>query len=336
MNKPLLTLATSALVAALTMFAPSAQAQQPKVAIGMSQGVNRLPTIIAEAKGFFKQEGLDVTLKPLARGALAIEGVASGSLQFAESAHVPFFAAVAKGVPLVAVGVAARGYYGKLVANNKNANLKTLADFKGKKIGTQMGSGMHTIFLMLLEKNGMKESDFVITNLRVNDMPAAMASSPDKFDAVLGWEPSMQRIVQGGHGKVVIGAKQFEDMANITYPFLLTTTRQYLKDHPDVVQKVLNAYAKADAYIQAHKDEARDIYIAEIKKRGAKLDKAAVEVMLYETDRYEGPAFTKKDLADLPATRDFLIKTGKIKSLPPLDQLINTSFGDKAEANLKK
>lgn len=334
MSKPILIFAAGAIVAALTAFVPPANAQT-KVAIGMSQGVNRLPTIIAEEKGFFKKEGLDVTLKPLARGALAIEGLASGSLQFAESAHVPFFAAVAKGIPLVAVGVAARGYYGKLVANNKNANLKTLADFKGKSIGTQVGSGMHTIFLMLLEKNGLKESDFKITNLRVNDMPAAMASSPDKFDAVLGWEPSMQRIVQGGHGKVVIGAKQFEEMANITYPFVLTTTQQYLKDNEETVQKVLNAYARADAYINAHKDEARDIYIAEIKKRGASLDKDAVEVMLYETDRYGGPAFTKLDLADLPATRDYLIKTGKIKALPPLDKLIDTRFGAKAEAAAK-
>ncbi len=37
----------------------------------------------------------------------------------------------------------------------------------------------------------------------------------------------MQRIVNGGHGKVVIPAKAFEEMAGITYPFLLTATQQY-------------------------------------------------------------------------------------------------------------
>ena len=73
-------------------------------------------------------------------------------MQFSESAHVPFFAAVSRGVPLVAVGVVARGFYGKMVASNKNANLKTLADFKGKRIGSQMGTGMFTIVRMTARK----------------------------------------------------------------------------------------------------------------------------------------------------------------------------------------
>ena len=70
--------------------------------------------------------------------------MASGNLQFAESAHAPFLAATAKGVPLVAIGVATRGFMGKLVAAPKNANLKSLADFKGKHIGIQVGTGMFT------------------------------------------------------------------------------------------------------------------------------------------------------------------------------------------------
>ena len=176
-----------------------------------------------------------------------------------------------RGVPLVAVGVAARGFYGKLVASNPNANLKTLADFKGKHIGTQMGTGMFTIVLMLLEKQGLKESDFNFTNLRVVDMPGAMATSSNNLDAVIGWEPGMRRIVNAGHGKVVIPAKKFEEMANITYPFLLTTTQSYRKDHPDVVQKVVNAYEMADKFIGTHKEETVKIYVDEVARRGGKL-----------------------------------------------------------------
>lgn len=328
------TLALAAIAAlAIAAAVPPAHANE-KVAIGMSAGINRVPSLVAEHQGYFKQEGLDVELKPLARGGLAIKGVAAGSLQFSESAHVPFFAAVSRGLPLVAVGVVARGFYGKLVASNKNAHLKTLADFKGKRIGSQMGTGMFTIVRMLLEKKGMKESDFKFSNLRVVDMPGAMENS-DNFDAVIGWEPGMRRIVNAGKGKVVITAKQFEEMAGITYPFLLTTTLQYRKDHPDIIQKVVNAYAKADKYIRAHHDEAVTIYQAEVKRRGGNLSEDDIRAMLFDVDRYTGAAFTPADWKDLPATRDYLLEIKQIKSKLDLDKIIDQSFGKKAEAALK-
>ena len=317
-------------LATLAAAAPANAAD--KIIIGMSAGINTVPSLVAQHEGYFKGQGLDVELRPLARGGDAIKGVAAGTLQFSESAHVPFFAAVARGIPLIAVGVVARGFYGKLVASNANANLKTLADFKGKHIGTQMGTGMFTIVLMLLEKQGMKQSDFNFTNLRVVDMPAAMETNSTNLDAVLGWEPGMRRIVNAGKGKVVISAKQFEDMAGITYPFLLTTSQEYRKAHPDVVQKIVNAYAKADKYIGGHHEETVKIYVDEIKRRGGKLGEDDVRNMLFDVDRYGGAAFSAGDMKDLPATSGYLLKIKQIKSLPELKAIIDPSFGAKAEA----
>jgi aliphatic sulfonates family ABC transporter substrate-binding protein len=324
-------LGVSALVGFAALAAVPANADD-KIVIGMSAGINTVPSLVAEHEGYFKEQGLDVELRPLARGGDAIKAVAAGSLQFSESAHVPFMAAVDRGVPMVAVAVAARGFYGKLVASNANAHLKTLADFKGKHIGTQMGTGMFTIVLMLLEKEGMKQSDFNFTNLRVVDMPAAMETNSANLDAVLGWEPGMRRIVNSGKGKVVITAKQFEEMASITYPFLLTTSQQYRKDHPDIVQKVVNAYEKADKYIGTHHEQTVEIYVAEIKRRGGKLSADDVRNMLFDVDRYGGAAFSAGDMKDLPATRDYLLKIGQIKSKLDLNVIIDTSFGTKAAA----
>ncbi len=332
MIKQLLRMVAAAGVAALA--ATPADAAN-KIVIGMSAGINQVPSLVAEHEGYFKDQGLDVELRPLARGGDAIKALAAGSLQFSESAHVPFMAAVDRGVPLIAVGVAARGFYGKLVASNANANLKTLADFKGKHIGTQMGTGMFTIVLMLLGKQGLKQSDFNFTNLRVVDMPAAMETNSANLDAVLGWEPGMRRIVNAGKGKVVITAKQFEQMAGITYPFLLTTTQQYRKEHPDIVQKVVNAYEKADKYIGEHHEETVKIYVSEVTRRGGKLSDDDVRAMLFDVDRYGGVEFTPGDMKDLPATRDYLVKIGQLKSKLDLNAIVDTSFGVKAQTAAK-
>lgn len=330
MIKQILGISTAFGLAALAAAASAVPAKADKILIGQSAGINTVPSLVAVHEGYFKQQGLDVELKPLARGGLAIEGLSSGTLQFAESAHVPFMAAVSKGVPLVAVGVAARGFYGKLVASNANANLKTLADFKGKRIGAQMGTGMYTIVLMLLEQQGLKESDFQFTNLRVVDMPNAMANSANNFDAVIGWEPGMQRIVNGGHGKVVIPAKKFEEMANITYPFLLTTTQQYRKDHPDIVQKIVNAYEMADKYIGGHKEETIKIYVDEVARRGGKLTADDVRIMLFDVDRYGGVAFSAGDMKDIPATHEYLLKIKQLKAPLDLKAIVDPSYGAKA------
>ena len=97
------------------------RADDIKVAIGMAGGVNQVPSLVAKAKGFFKEEGLDVDVKALPRGSIAIDALQNGSLQFAEAANAAFFHAVDKGVPLVAFGVGSRGYTGKLLVANRNA-----------------------------------------------------------------------------------------------------------------------------------------------------------------------------------------------------------------------
>ncbi len=312
-----------------------AMAADIKVAVGMAGGVNQVPSLVAKAKGFFKDEGLDVDVRALPRGTIAINALSNGSLQFAEAADGGYFFAVAKGVPLVSIGVSSRGYTGKLLVANKNAGMKTLSDLKGKHLATQVGTGMYTVLLMILQKQGLKLSDFNVTNLRVVDMPGAMASS-NNIDAVLGWEPSIERIVQAGKGKVILTSKQLEDMAGITYPFLVVTSPSYRKAHPDIVQKFMNGYARADKYIASHHEEAVDIYYNEVKRRGARLSKDDIRLMLFDDiDRFSGAAFTPADMKDLSSTAAFMEKAGMIKTKLDLGKIIDPSFGKKADMAAK-
>jgi ABC-type nitrate/sulfonate/bicarbonate transport system substrate-binding protein len=99
-----------------------------------------------------------------------------------------------------------------------------------------------------------------------------------------------------------------------------------------VVQKVVNAYAKGDKFAREHHDETIKIYVEEVKRHGGKLTDEEVGLMLYDTERYGGPAFTARDMDDVVASRAFLEKTGKLKSPPPLDKIIDQSFGKKAQA----
>ncbi len=320
-------------VAGVLLWTGSAYSAE-KVAISMSTGVNQVPTIVAKAKGYFKEEGIEIDLKPVSRGGVAIEALAGGSVQFAESSHTAFFSAVSKGLPLHGVGIVSRGYFGRLIAANKHAGLKTLEDFKGMRVGTQVGTGMHMIIQMLLEKKGLKGEDLGISNVRVRDMPAAMVSG-DTFDAVIGWDPGMERIVQAGHGKEILSTGDFMKLAGITYPFILSTTEENLNANAGAVQGVVNAYAKAHKFIRENPDGALKVYFEHLKTTGSKLDEATARQMMFDVERFGGVAVTDADWQDLPATANYLVKAGRIKTPLELDKIIHREFGEKAEAAVK-
>jgi ABC-type nitrate/sulfonate/bicarbonate transport system substrate-binding protein len=305
-----------------------------KVSISMSTGVNQVPTIVGQAKGFFSEQGVDLDLKPVARGGVAIEALAGGSVQFAESSHTAFFSAVAKDLPLRGVGIVSRGFFGRMIAAPELAGLKTLEDFKGKRVGTQVGSGMHMTVQQLLEEKGLKEEDLGMTNVRTGDMPAAMAAG-GTFDAVIGWDPHMERIVQGGYGVEIISTGGFMELAGITYPFILSTTEEYLNNNKETVQGVVNAYAKSHKFIRENPDEALNIYYNYIKSTGAKLDEPTVKKMMFDVERFGGAAITENDWNDISKTASFMLKTGRLEKKMDFKSIIFSEFGDNAEASVK-
>ena len=91
--------------------ATALQAQET-ITVGMANSVNQVPSLVAEAKGFFKDEGINVEIKPVSRGTIAIEAIVAGSMQFAEVSSVALFAAVDNGIPLITVGAGSRGFTG--------------------------------------------------------------------------------------------------------------------------------------------------------------------------------------------------------------------------------
>lgn len=309
-------------------------AAEDTITVGMATGVNQVPSLAAQAQGFFKDEGLTVALKPVERGNLAVEAIVSGSMQFAEVSDATFLSAVDKGIQLVALGAASRGFTGKMVAAPGLADVTSLADLKGKRIGIQVGTGVHNVFMRLIKKEGFTDKDFNISNVRVTDMPTAMAST-GTFDAVLGWDPMMQRIVQAGYGKEVIGAASLQTMAGITYPLLLVASKDYVAKNEEAVQKFVNAYAHAHQWIRQNPEAALDLYVDTITKAGAPMDKEIVRTMMFEVDKFGGVRFIDSDVPELQGSADFLHETQVLSAAPDVKTLMEPSFAAAADEKFK-
>lgn len=309
--------------------APLSLIAQDKATLATAMAIGYVPSRAGVDFGWFKAEGLDLEIKMIAGGNDAIQGLASGTLEFGESSHAQFLAAAAKDLPIVAIGLHSYGFLGKLIAAPRHANLANLEDFKGKRVGVQVGTGVHTVFLMALERNRLNPSDFTITHIRVNDMPAAMQS--DTFDAVLAWDPAAVRIVQSGRGKEVISATKFEDLADITYPFMILTTEKMVRERPQTVQRYLNGFLRGQRFVTQDRKGAVAVYRKYLPAQvAAKASDAELEAQIYAASRFDRIVPSERDLNDLRRTAEFLVRQKTLQKAPNLDTATNFTFARKA------
>src|SRR5262249_12277041 len=96
------------------------------------------PVFVSDAKGFFKEEGIDVTVKAFTSGADASEGFRSGGAQFLIASDVPLIYQLVGG-QAVLLGQFSQNDDMLIMMGGKAVN--SPAELKGKKIGLVRKSG---------------------------------------------------------------------------------------------------------------------------------------------------------------------------------------------------
>src|SRR3954463_15578172 len=109
---------------------------------------------VAQAKGYYKDEGIDLTINPGGPNLLTENLVATGADTFGLSGGTDsVFAGVEKGLPIVSIGVAHQITPFVFVVR-KDGPVKSLKDFEGKKV-TAWFTGANYVLLGMLAKAGV-------------------------------------------------------------------------------------------------------------------------------------------------------------------------------------
>ncbi len=139
----------------------------------------------AQARGYFKEEGLEVTLLP-AGDANPVNAVVSGAADFGTTWITDFLVNREKGQKIVHIAQMFQKSGFTLVSLG-SSNIKTVADLKGKKIGVWPGGNEYPV-VALAKKNGLSTSlDSSVASPDITAVtypfdPALVF--PDKVDAV--------------------------------------------------------------------------------------------------------------------------------------------------------
>src|SRR5260370_6571647 len=178
-------LAIFALTISLTATAPAQAVEKKQVmlAVGGKTALYYLPLTICERLGYFKEQGLDVTINDFRGGAQSLQALVGGSVDVVTGAYEHTIRMQAKGQDVRALIELGR-FPGIVVALRKEraASYKSAADLKGMKIGvTAPGSSTNFFVMYLMSKAGLKPADasYIGVGIGPSAVPALKKGEPD-------------------------------------------------------------------------------------------------------------------------------------------------------------
>jgi NitT/TauT family transport system substrate-binding protein len=252
------------------------------------------PVMLAEAKGYFKDEGIDHKTVDGGPGKNTIPIVAVGQAQFgiATNGMTMVTARLAKDpVDVVAVGTlfqTAPSAYLTLAA--PDAPAPQPKDMEGKTVGVQAGTEF--TFRAFAKRNGLDESKIKLVNVQGAAEPLMVG----QVDYFLGWvvnqtyqieqeaaKPDAPAALKGKTWK----AMRFADWGIPIYVDVVFASGDTVRNHPDLVRRYLHALQRGMQFAIDHPDEAVDI-LARFPGQAEDAKKLAWRFKL-QNQLYQGP-----------------------------------------------
>ncbi len=264
--------ALAALIAVWTLVPGGASAADALKEIRIDWASYNPVSMILKQKGLlekeFAKDGISIVWVQSAGSNKALEFLNAGSIDFGSTAGSAALVARINGNPIKSVYVFSRPEWTALVTT-KDSKIATVADLKGKRVAVTRGTDPHIFLVRALLGAGLSEKDIAPVLLQHADGKTALIRGD--VDAWAGLDPMMAQ------AEIEDGAKLFfRDSAANTWG-ILNVREAFLKDHPDVVRRVLATYEEARKYSLANYGELKQTFIAVTKLPDSVVDKQLKE-----------------------------------------------------------
>ncbi|HEV3232246.1 MAG TPA: ABC transporter substrate-binding protein, partial [Candidatus Dormibacteraeota bacterium] len=165
-------------------------------------------------------------------------------------------------------------------------SIGSAADLRGKKLASpQLGGTQDVALRYWLEQQGLKTDAQGGGDVSIVPQDNALSLQTFRAGAIDGaWvpEPWATRLVQEGGGKVLVDERDLWPGGRFVTANLVVRTK-YLRDHPDVVRRLLVGQVRANDYVNQHPAEAQRSANAEIGTLTGKTLSAAVIAASWKT-----------------------------------------------------
>ncbi|MFO1224259.1 MAG: ABC transporter substrate-binding protein [Burkholderiaceae bacterium] len=310
----------SIVAAAIAMaLGTAAQAQETKVAIGISGWTGFAPLTLAKEAGIFKKHGLDVSIKKIPQKDRHL-AIASGDIQCAATTVETWIVWNANGVATTQIFQLDKSYGadGMVV----KPGITKIADLKGKTVAASApGTSPYFALAWMLHKNGLSVKDVKVVNLEPQAAANAMIAGTAGIDAAMTYEPYLGAVrAKPEAGKIIA--------TTLDYPMVMDTvgcTPKFLADNPKAAKALADGYFDALAMIKADPKKSFEIMGADVKQTGEQFE--ASQKYLRWQDRAANQKFFAGEFGAFnKEAAQLLLESGIIKSIPDLSKLADTQF----------
>jgi NitT/TauT family transport system substrate-binding protein len=295
-----------------------------KITLAFSAWPGWFPWQVAEEKGLFKANNVNVELKYFDDYLGSLTALATGNVtansQTLNDTLISISAAGAAKQTIVLVNDNSTGN-DQIIARD---GIDSVAGLKGKTVAVEQGTVDHFLLLLALRKAGLTGSDVTIKALSTADAAAAFKSG--QVDAVGAFAPFTTTALERAGSKTIATSKEFPG----AIPDHLVFGTKFVTEHPTEVQAVVKTWFDTLKWISENKDAA----IAIMAKR------AGVSVADYKSYDAGTTIFTKEQNLSAFATgttsanldyeaaqiSDFLVSTGLAPTKPDLAGLFEPKF----------
>jgi NitT/TauT family transport system substrate-binding protein len=223
--------------------------KQVTLGVGGKAALYYLPLTICERLGYFREQGLNVSVNDFRGGAQSLQALVGGSVDVVTGAYEHTIRMQAKGQDIRAVIELGR-FPGIVlgVRKDKATSYKSAADLKGAKIGvTAPGSSTNFFVMYLMAKAGLKPTDASYIGVGASASAVAAMKKGD-IDALSNIDPMMTKLEQDGDIKVVADSRT-EDGTRAIFggsnpAAVLYLKHEFIEQNPSTVQALVTAFYK--------------------------------------------------------------------------------------------
>jgi NitT/TauT family transport system substrate-binding protein len=199
-------------------------------------------------KGFYKDEGLELEVKPGNGSGTTIQQVAQNQVTFGWADTPPLLKGVSSGMKVKSLGVFLQKGPSS-IESLADKNISKPADLKGKTVGGTPGDALYAVFPAWLKANGLSKEDVKVVNVDAAGKIAALAEG--KVDAIMGFFHDQAPTVEAKTSKKV-NALLYADSGLNMLGTGIVVNEQTLSSDKEVAAKFVRATQKS--WAEAAKD----------------------------------------------------------------------------------
>jgi NitT/TauT family transport system substrate-binding protein len=266
-----------ALGAAVTS-APAPAAELKPYRVGFNAWIGSIAFFVAQEKGYFKDEGLDVQTKSFSAPGDGLTPLLAGSLDAVLSTADSVITVLDKAPGQLKIVYLTDTSAGAdaVLAKKEIADIKGM---KGKKVAATLGQCNQLLLEKALEKAGLADKDIQLVNMNPDDAGAAFAAG--KVDVAVTWEPWITKVSGEKKGHVIFSSKE---TPNLILDVLAISSKT-AKDKTPETKAFLKALNRGYDFVQKHTDEAAAVAAKALEQKPDEVKAMLPKVYLYSAKK---------------------------------------------------